>query len=466
MGQIQFVRGQFQSFRATNTIHVGRYLLDIPHQAVFGYDGYTVRHGGAEYEVPQLQGLFGTWFVPAADQTTQYRSQPAGVQVRAATPEGEQRGVAFSMGRADEDHTVVGSMDNTSAMRKAASDPSQAGRLAELRAQRQAPQRPALAQREPASWADSNPEAPPPQNSEDVDYEVEAALMEDVNTSYVQARPVNQDGFRGTGSVSAGELRDVQEANRRNMEAIARKTAQLNHLDPPKTRDEMGGTRHDAPDQGTRRAGGGKYAIVRDEQDDGVPVKEYRFSGGATVGGEDQARQDAQAKPVNVTRVAAMQPVQVGNAVASTPSSDRRAGARVIDDPMYTHQPQAVRARNTTQVPRHGNVGIDEIGPGGGTGDVDYPASSEDLSELLPDAAVAGLDAPRKVTLPPPPSEDEEIAEVVAGWSVKRNWQKRVEEAVEFYSDWPEALNAIMAIESEPVVKQIQTRIAAKLAAG
>lgn len=456
MAQIQFVRGQFRPFRATNKIHMGKYQQDIALNAEFHYDGNTVRYGGMEYDVPQLQGLFGTWYVPIADQTTQYRSQPAGVQVRPATPEGEKRGAAFSMGQADEDHAVVGSMERSTEMRKAASDPNQAARLAELRARRQAP----------SFQPDSNPNAPPPQNADDVDPEVEAALMEDADTKYVRARPVNQDGGMGSGSITANEMRDVQEANRRNQDAIARKTAQLERLDPRKTKEEMGGQRHDAPDQGGRRVGGGKYGLIRDEQDDGVPVKEYRFSGGATVGGEDQARQDAQARPVNVTRVAAMQPVQVGNAVASTPSADRYAGAQVVDDPMYTHAPQAARARNTTQVPRQGNVGIDEIGPGGATGDVDFAAASEDLSELLPDAAVAGLNAPRKVTLPPPPSEDEEIAEVVAGWSVKRNWQKRVEEAVEFYSDWPEALSAIMAIESEAVNKQIQTRLAAKIAAG
>lgn len=461
MAQIQFVRGQFRTFRATNKIHVGKYLMDIALNAEFAYDGSTVRYGGMEYDVPQLQGLFGSWYVPVADQVTQYRSAPAGVQVRPATPEGERRGEAFSMGQADEDHAVVGTMDNATAMRKAASDPSQAARLAELRQQRQAPQ-----QRQAQSFQpDSNPNAPPPQNADDVDPEMEAALMDDVDTQYVRARPVNQDGGTGLGSVTASELREVQEANRINQENIARKTAQLNRVDPPKTRDEMGGIRHDAPDQGGRRVGGGKYGIIRDEQDDGVPVKEYKFSSGATVGGEDQARQDAQARPVNVTRVAAMQPVQVGQAVAHAPSADRHAGARVVDDPMYTHQPQAVRARNTTQVPRQGNVGIDEIGPGGATGDVDFPASSDDLSELLPGAAVAGLGA-RKVAMPTPPSEDEEIAEVVAGWSVKRNWQRRVEEAIEFYSDWPEALNAIMAIESEAVTKQIQARIAAKLAAG
>jgi hypothetical protein len=66
--------------------------------------------------------------------------------------------------------------------------------------------------------------------------------------------------------------------------------------------------------------------------------------------------------------------------------------------------------------------------------------------------------------LPPKKTESEEIQEILEGWSTKRNWQKRVEEAVEFYSDWPEAMQAIYGIESPAVVKKIQERLAAVLA--
>lgn len=47
------------------------------------------------------------------------------------------------------------------------------------------------------------------------------------------------------------------------------------------------------------------------------------------------------------------------------------------------------------------------------------------------------------------------------GWSTKRNWQVRVEEAVSNYGHWPEALEAIYAIESPAVVKNIKGRLAA-----
>lgn len=453
---VNFERGKFRSFRATNKIHVGKYTLDIAQNDEFAYDGSVVRYAGMEYDVPQLRGLLGTWYVPAADKTTQYRSQPAGVQVRAATPEGESRGAAFSMGRASEEEAVVGTMAEAQQVRKAASDGNQQ-RLDELRAQR----RTQAAQR--AGIQESNPEAPPPQNADKVDPALEAELMEATEEKYIRARPIHAEGGGQTLAATEAEQRAVAEANRKNQEIIARKAAELERLDPRKTREEMGGTRHDAPDQGQRRVGGGRFGLIRDEQDDGVPVGSYKFSPGATVGSEEAARNAALAKPTDVTRVAAQQPVQVGQAVAQTPN--RNAGAMVIDDPMSTHSPQAARARNTTQVRRgEGNVGIDEIGPGGSTGDVDFAASADDLADLLPEAAVAGLGARRAA--PPKKTEAEEIQEVIDGWSTKRNWQKRVEEAVEFYGDWPEALEAIYGIESPAVVKQIQSRLAAKLAEG
>lgn len=450
----QFERGKFRSYRAINKIHIGKYAVDIGHNEDFGYDGVTIRHGGMEYDVPQLRGMMGSWFVPSADQTTQYRSQPAGVQVRPATPEGENRGASFSMGHAAEDEAVVGTMDEAKQVRTAAQT-GDTHRLAELREMR----RSQAAQRQGVTdyIQDSNPNALPPENADDVVMELEDALMEQAEQHFTKARPVHGDGSQNF-TASEAETRAVLVANRRNQEAIARKAAELEARDPHKSRDEMGGTRYDAPDQGVKKVGsGGKYTVIRDEQDDGVPVGAYKFSGGATVGNPEDARTQAGARPTDVMKVASTQPVQVGNAVAST----RHAGAQVIDDPMTTHRPQAVRARSTTQVSRQGNVGIDDIGPSGSTGDVDEARSSDDLTELLPDAAVAG-----RKPAPPRPTEAEEIAEVKAGWSVKRNWQKRVEEAVEFYTDWPEALEAIYSIESPAVVKQIQDRIAAKLSEG
>ena len=450
----QFERGKFRSFRATNDIHLGKFQMNIKKDGEFDYDGQTIRYEGTAYEgVPQLQALVGSWLVPVADQTTQYKSRPAGVVVSPATPEGAGRGQSFSMGRASEEEAVVGTMDQATEIRKAASsDPARLGQLREQR-RMEASRR--------AGIYESNPDAPPPRNALDVDDAVEAAFMQDVETQYVQARPMAASGSVGA-AASDVEMRAVEEANRLNSERIRRVTAELERVDPRKTKEEMGGVRQD---HGQRMVGGGKFGLIRDEQDDGVPVGQYNFSKGATVGSEESARIAANSRPTDVTRAPAQQPVQVGQAVASTPSANRHAGAQVVEDPMTLHSPQAVKARSTTQVFREaGNVGIDEIGPNGTTGDAEFASSADDLVDLLPEAAVAGLGARR--TAAPKKTEGEEIQEVLDGWSTKRNWQKRVEEAVEFYGDWPEALTALYAIESPAVVKQIQSRLAEKLAEG
>ena len=150
-----FTRGQFQTFRATNKIHLGKYETDIAQDTEFDYDGLTVRYGGVEYDVPQLRGLLGAWFVPVADQTSTYVARASGVKVSHATPEARERGDTFQMGEAAEEEALVGTMAEQKQIREAASR-GDSDRLAALRAQRQA-RKEAI-----GIVPDSNPDAPPP----------------------------------------------------------------------------------------------------------------------------------------------------------------------------------------------------------------------------------------------------------------------------------------------------------------
>ncbi len=444
-----FQRNSFHTFRATNKIHLGKYEMDILENDIFDYDGHTVRYGGVEYGVPQLKGLLGDWYVPAADTTTTYKSKPAGVEVSHATPEARERGDAFTMEEASEEEAVVGTLSEQTAIRKAA-NAGQVDRLEALREQRR--------QRKTdigvAVAPDSNPDAPPPENAADVDPGIEAALMEHAEQTYMTARPVHQSGAQP--AVNPAEQARVQAANAANLAAIQKRAAELEAIDPHKSRAEMGGTRHDKAEAGGRAVGKqGKYMLIEDDSG-GVPVKEYKFSDGAAVGTDGVG---GDMKGTDVTRVSGNQPVQVGKAVASTPKRGM-TGAQVIPDPATTHEPQAVRATQTTQVPARGNVGIDSVLPGGGTGDVDTALYGEDLTTLLPGAAVAGQVRQKAAAVAAPlMSEADEITEITDNWSTRRNWQKRVEEAVDFYGDWPEALDAICAKESPKVALQIRGRL-------
>ena len=462
MSAIQFQRGQFRTYRATEKIHLGKYETDILKDDFFDYDGSSVRYSGMEYGVPQLRGLAGAWFVSASDNTTTYKAQPAGVVVSHATPEARERGDTFSMEEASEEEAVVGTMTEQKQIREAAGRGDQ-DRLASLREARAARSR-RIAGGTGEVSLDSNPDAPPPPNATDIDPMVEAALMERAipqdNIHYQQARPVHSTG--NAPHVSGEDNVAVSRANAVNLERIASEAERLDRVDPRKSREEMGGQRHMTADfqGGTKRVGvGGKYALIQDDSSGGV-VKTYKFSEGATVG--DGVVEAGEVKSTNVLRAPSTHPVQVGNAVATTPN--RHAGAQVISDPMTTHEPQGVRARSTTQVPRRGNVGIDEISDNGATGDVDRAYAGDDLESLLPGAAVAGRIV-KKAPPAPQPTEAEEIGEVLEGWNTRRNWQKRVDEAVEFYGDWPEALDAICAKESPNVAKQIRSKMA-RLEAG
>lgn len=452
-----FKRGEFRSYRALNKIHLGKYETDILQDDEFDFDGYSVRYAGMEYGVPQLQSLVGKWFVPAADQHSTYRSRPAGVQVSHATPEARERGDQFTMSEASEEEALVGTLAEQKQIREAAQQ-GNTDRLAQLRAQRQS--RKASIGITP-EMVESNPNAPPPPNAEDVDPDIEAALMEHTQATYIQAVPAHQARGQRQEVITPGEAQRVAVAEARNLAAIRQKHAELSELDPDKSRDQMGGTRHDSLGEGHRAGKGGKYQVVSDDSG-GIPVeRQYRFSDGATVG--DGVVEAGEVKTTNVLRAASRQPVQVGQAVAPTPQN-RAAGAMVIDDPMEIVEPQAARVRGTTQVPRRGNVGIDDIHDSGATGDVDEALAGDDLEDLLPGALVAGSTR-RKVAAPPKKTEDEEIAEITADWSTKRNWHTRVQEAVDFYGDWPEALDAICAIESPKVVEQIRSKLAQQEAA-
>ncbi len=451
MSARDFQRNQFRAYRATNKIHLGKYETDILMNDEFDYDGHTVRYAGMEYGVPQLRGLLGDWFVPIADTTTTYKSKPAGVKVSHATPEARERGDTFSMEEASEEAAVVGTMTEQKQIREAAAS-GNLDRLAALRSQRE--------QRKAAinlGRVDSNPDAPPPENAADVDPEVEAALMDHTQQTFMQAQPVHSTGGGPKAPLGAGDQDRVAHANAVNQARIAATAEHLMEVDPYKSKAEMGGERHDGTSSQGRPVGkDGKYRVIA--QDDGEVVKKYNFSSGASVGSEGIS---GEMTGTNVMKVGSNLAIQQGKAVASTPQRGH-SGAQVVDDHSVKHKPQAVRARQTTQIQSRGNVGIDSILPNGATGDVDVVTTGDDLAELLPGAAVAGVIRKKAADVAPPEaSEAEEIAEIVADWNVRRNWQRRVNEAVDFYGDWPGALDAICAKESPKVAAQIRDRLEA-----
>lgn len=444
---VNFQRGQFMAFKTLNKIHLGRYSFDLPAEAEVTFDGTVLRYSGQEFEAPQLRGLVGSWIAPMSDTAARYAAKPADVEVRASTSEGGVR-QRVQMARASEEEAEVGSVAAAAARREQA----RVGQVPQAQ-QRQAPQaRVAAVQHQqvvPAPVRDAEPEL-----------EDALAIAEDDDGQYRPATPTTAGGKEKV-QLSEVEKRAVEEADARNRALIAQLATPV---EKPKT---FGGNRYDEldpTDQAPARGKAGKFAVVDVDGQEGVEIARYRFSDGAAVGAEGEAA--ANAKGFDASR-AGKPPIQVGNAVASTPKVTlpkiASSGAQVIADPATIHEPQAARARSTTQIPAEGNVGIDQVFEGGATGDVAETMAGDELTDILPDAEVAGRvrevqggDKKFKVIQKTP---DEEIAEITANWNVKRNWQKRVEEAVECYGNWPEALEAIYAIESPAVIKQIKSRV-------
>ena len=248
----------------------------------------------------------------------------------------------------------------------------------------------------------------------------------------------------------------------------------------------VGGTRHssaDEDDAGVKSVGkGGKYKLQVMDSHQGVVVGSVKAgANSAAVGAEGEATKKASADMRHVTTgsvEAGMQP-QAGTvegikgleAKSQAPQTGiRNVGAQVVGErPAIMENPP--KPMKTTTVITEGED-IRAVGPTSGDVSEARGTDEDSVRELLPDAAVAeppsslaaagGRVAAPKVE----PDPEAEIAAIAAQWDKKRQWQKRVSEAVEFYGDWPEALAAIFTVESPAVIKHIKSRLAKKAAEG
>lgn len=119
---IQFQAGVFKKFRVVHKIHLGQFSLDLPEGTLLDFDGMTLMYGGQTYSVPAAVGAVRAgWMVPVEDvTTTTYAHKAAGIEVRAATAQGSDRGKAFKITAVMEDEQIVGSTQASEAKREEA----------------------------------------------------------------------------------------------------------------------------------------------------------------------------------------------------------------------------------------------------------------------------------------------------------------------------------------------------------
>jgi hypothetical protein len=109
--EMQFQKGDFQSYRATVKFHLGSEELDVWEGTEVEFDGFTLKIGNDSYNIPTVRAAIKKqWLVPIADQTSKYRPQPAGVKVHAAQTEGRERGDEIQMMAVSDEETVVTSV--------------------------------------------------------------------------------------------------------------------------------------------------------------------------------------------------------------------------------------------------------------------------------------------------------------------------------------------------------------------
>jgi hypothetical protein len=110
---MQFKRGEFQEFRATTKVHLGKMERDIFENDVIEFDGTTVKFGGEEFGLSTIRAAIEAgWFVVSDDNVSKYIPQPSNIKVRPAqAADMTDRGEPMEMGKASDEERVVGTLD-------------------------------------------------------------------------------------------------------------------------------------------------------------------------------------------------------------------------------------------------------------------------------------------------------------------------------------------------------------------
>lgn len=108
MPEIQFIRGEFQAFRAVTKLHVGAIQDDLQEGEVIYFDGQTMKRGPDVHQVSTLRSAIKVgWLVPELQEGGSYTAKPAGVQIHDAQATGTDRGEGRQMGSvADEERDL------------------------------------------------------------------------------------------------------------------------------------------------------------------------------------------------------------------------------------------------------------------------------------------------------------------------------------------------------------------------
>lgn len=441
---ITFQRGVFQSFRATTRIHLGPIGKDINQDETLDFDGSQCQYNGETFSMTQLRAaILAKWFVPEIDMDTIYVPQPAGVQVRPAQNAANERGEAFTIETATEDSNVVGSLDQTRMAREAALRQDNDPRSVQARQQ----------ERAAASAGYVVPKRIAPVVNDD-DMPWMASSEEDTSdvVAAVAASLAAEDFSEDAAMQAATQTYLLALAK-----AKAKKAGQVVQQAPVRAQAPVAAPRPvAAPVQ--------RQAAVQAPAKPTGPVMASNsakpFKAKVVLGDEDEAAAGSDARAIGRALPKAQKSFTVGsvadmdaeiarldnpNGVAAPQKVNRTAGARVMRDNEDLPDALPIQPTNRTTLITEGTAMTARKGMA--SGDVENAISSDELSELVPDAIQAT--APKATTGGFKNSSVEK-------WDKTRPIMVRINDAINNHSDNPTNLALILAQESPNVAAQIK----------
>lgn len=439
-----FKKGVFVTYVARTKFHLGEKAIDILEGDEIEFDGSTLRYNGDEFSVPSLRGaILRGWLVEPDQNIEQYLPEAAGIQVHKAQASGRDRGApTIQMGAIQEEEQEVGAVSDHRQRIKDALTPNPARKVASR----------------PKPVAPPPEESPPIEDLDLADVDFSGAEFSDdasEETSEKKADDSVSDGGKapspGVGKALLEKAQAAEEIN------LARIRAALEVDVGPADRQSYGGRRYDSLEE--NKAQGKKFgvAMVPENQGEVVVGKIQTKLPGLRVGESDESGAPARTTSFDVTKVTAKdiensikpvggrkKPEPPRLATARNVVQDQKAGAIVIpEESLEEASFQIPLKRGTATQITEGESLSDH--PAGTSGDVTRTIEGDDLADLLPDAAVAGLQKTE-----PPRTEGFQ-------WDMSAHWTHRVNSAIADFGDKPEALERIYEIETPKVVQRIRS---------
>jgi len=108
---MEFERGVFLPFRATDNIHLGAVETNVAKGQVILFDGSVTRIAGQDHSVPSMiAAIKEGWFVPEASAETTRKVKAAGVRVHPADSADRKSDKVMAMATVEDDERAVGSI--------------------------------------------------------------------------------------------------------------------------------------------------------------------------------------------------------------------------------------------------------------------------------------------------------------------------------------------------------------------